>query len=61
MLPAGVETKTPSEIRFLIITFEPLFIETDAACLLCLNIETSFIAKHFLIFLIPSFLMEKFS
>ena len=59
MLPAGVETKTPSEINFLIIYFEPFFIDMDAACLLCLNIETSLIAKHFFVlFLLLTFISK---
>ena len=44
VLPAGVETKTPSEIKFFIIFFLLDFIEIDDACLLCLNIETSLMA-----------------
>ena len=53
MLPAGVETNTPSDTSFLIINFELFFIDKFAACLLCLNIETSFIAKIFLVCLAP--------
>ena len=49
MLPAGVETKIPSETRFFIIILDPFLINNEAACLLCLKIETSFIAKYFLI------------
>ena len=49
MLPAGVETRTPSETKFLIIVFELFEIDNDAACLLCLKIETSFIAIDFFI------------
>ena len=52
MLPAGVDTNTPSETNFLIICLEPCLIDNEAACLLCLNIETSFIAKCFLIWLL---------
>ena len=47
MLPAGVETRTPSETRFLITNFLLFFIVKLAACLLCLKIETSLIAIHF--------------
>ena len=45
MLPAGVEIITPSEINFLIITFLPVEICKAAVCLLCLNNDTSLIAK----------------
>ena len=41
MLPAGVETSTPSETNLLITCLEPCFIDNEAACLLCLRIETS--------------------
>ena len=54
MLPAGVETKTPSEINFFIMYFDPFLIEITDACLLCLKIDTSFIAKNFLIFFLPA-------
>ena len=47
MLPAGVEIRTPSEINFFIIIFLPVKIDKDAACLLCLRIETSLIAINF--------------
>ena len=61
VLPAGVEKRTPSHISFLIIFL--LFVEMliEAACLLCLNIETSLIAIDFFIllfFLLHSFLMD---
>ena len=49
VLPAGVETNTPSETNFFIICLEPCLIDNEAACLLCLKTETSFIAKDFLI------------
>ena len=47
VLPAGVEINTPSETNFFIIRFDPLIIDKDAACLLCLRIETSLIAIDF--------------
>ena len=47
VLPAGVETSTPSDTSFLIIVFDPFLICKEAACLLCLSIETSFIANDF--------------
>ena len=50
MLPAGVDTNTPSETNFFIINWLRFFIDKFAACLLCLKIETSLIAKD-LIFL----------
>ena len=37
VLPAGVDTKTPSETSFLIINFDPTLIDRKAACLLCLG------------------------
>ena len=49
MLPAGVETRTPSETNLFIIKVLPCLIDSDAACLLCLNIETSLIAIDFLV------------
>ena len=49
MLPAGVETSTPSETNLFIICLEPCLIDSEAACLLCLKIETSLIAIDFLI------------
>ena len=49
VLPAGVETKTPSETSFFIIFLDPWLIDKEAACLLCLRIETSFIAIPFYI------------
>ena len=49
MLPAGVETNTPSETSFFIIVFEPCLIDSEAACLLCLKTETSLIAIDFFI------------
>ena len=48
MLPAGVDTSTPSETNFFIKVCEPYLIDKDAACLLCLKIETS-IENFFLI------------
>ena len=48
MLPAGVETKTPSPISFFIISFLPTCKLSEAVCLLCLNKETSLIAINFL-------------
>ena len=50
MLPAGVETNNPSEINFFIICLDPELIDIDAACLLCLKIEISFIAIDFFTF-----------
>ena len=47
MLPAGVDTKTPSATSFLISNFAPYLIESEAACLLCLKMETSLIARYF--------------
>ena len=47
MLPAGVDTNTPSETNFLIICLEPCLIDSEAACLLCLSTETSLIAIDF--------------
>ena len=44
VLPAGVDTKTPSDLRFFIIILLPFVILSETACLLCLRIETSFIA-----------------
>ena len=41
---AGVDTSTPSETNFLIICREPCFIDSEAACLLCLSTDTSLIA-----------------
>ena len=52
MLPAGVDTKTPSEIRCLIICFLPFEIVNDAVCLLCRRTEISLIAINFLIMLL---------
>ena len=49
MLPAGVDTKIPSEINFFIIFFLLVETEIDEACLLCLSTETSLIAIDFLI------------
>ena len=45
MLPAGVETNIPSDTNFFIRNFEFFFTDKLAACLLCLKIETSLIAK----------------
>ena len=62
MLPAGVEIKTPSETNFFIIFFELFLIDKFAACLLCLNIETSLIAMldiRLFLFLL-AFPMEKY-
>ena len=53
MLPAGVETKTPSETNFFIIYLELFFIDKFAACLLCLKIDTSLIARHVLLLFLP--------
>ena len=50
VLPAGVETRTPSETNFFIISLELFLIDKLAACLLCLKIETSLIAILFCIF-----------
>ena len=50
VLPAGVETSTPSETKFFIIFLEPWPIDNDAACLLCLRIETSLIAICFFLY-----------
>ena len=50
MLPAGVDTSTPSEINFLIRNLDPIFILILAAWRLCLKIEISLIAIDFLIF-----------
>ena len=47
VLPAGVDTRTPSPISFLIICFFPTEILSEAVCLLCLKIEISFIAIKF--------------
>ena len=55
MLPAGVEIRTPSEINFFIINFDPFLIEIEAACLLCLNIDTSLIAKDFYFIFVRNF------
>ena len=44
VLPAGVDTRTPSQINFFIKILLPLTICSDAACLVCLNKETSLIA-----------------
>ena len=44
MLPAGVDTRTPSPTNFFIIIFFPNFNLRLAVCLLCLNKETSLIA-----------------
>ena len=54
VLPAGVDTKTPSDINFLIIVFYPFNIFNEAVCLLCLNIDISLIAILFfnLLFLV---------
>ena len=41
------ETKIPSEISFFIMFFFPETTCNEAACLLCLKIDTSFIAKYF--------------
>ena len=49
VLPAGVETITPSEIKFLIIFFLFELIEIDEACLFCRKIDTSLIAIDFFI------------
>ena len=49
VLPAGVETNTPSETSFFIIVLEPCLIDNEAACLLCLKTETSLIAIDFFI------------
>ena len=51
VLPAGEDTKTPSEINFLIITLFPIFINNFAACFVCLKTDTSLIAIDFLIML----------
>ena len=45
MLPAGVETSTPSQISFFINIFFSFIICNEAACLPCLNNEISLIAK----------------
>ena len=39
VLPAGVDTKTPSEINFLINIFELFLIDNVATCLLCRRTE----------------------
>ena len=44
VLPAGVETRTPSQSKFFIKTFLSIEICNDAVCLLCLNNDTSLIA-----------------
>ena len=59
MLPAGVETKTPSETNFLIINLLLFFIDKFAACLLCLSIETSLIARIFLVLLFALTVISK--
>ena len=51
MLPAGVDTNTPSETNFLIICLEPCLIDNEAACLLCLRTDTSLIAIDLIIWL----------
>ena len=53
VLPAGVETNTPSQINFFIKNFFLLIICSDAACLVCLNKETSLIAIF--VYLFPVF------
>ena len=52
MLPAGVETNTPSETNFFIIKFDLFLIDKFAACLLCLKIDTSLIAKLFFLIIV---------
>ena len=42
MLPAGVETSTPSETSFLIICLDPCLTDSEAACLLCLKMDIVF-------------------
>ena len=51
VLPAGVETKTPSLTSFFIIIFLPFKIFIVAACLLCLSADTSLIAIEVFILL----------
>ena len=48
MLPAGVETNTPSPINFLITSFLLILRLRDAVCLLCLNKDISFTAINLL-------------
>ena len=47
VLPAGVETKTPSQINFLIKILLFLTICNDAACLVCLNKDISLIGGEY--------------
>mgnify|MGYP001334616569 CR=1 FL=1 len=58
VLPAGVETKTPSEINFFIKIFLLFSILKLLVCLLCLSKETSLIAmaEKFLFFLVTTFI-----
>ena len=58
MLPAGVDTNTPSETSFLIKIFLLFFILKLAVCLLCLNKDTSLIAiaDFFLLFFVKTFI-----
>ena len=58
VLPAGVQIKTPSPIRFLIKFFFLILRFKDAVCLLCLNNDTSFIAIFFFLTLLLSIVIN---